>query len=76
VYVEQPFAIGDRAIVVANEHFQRETLNVVGHTGRVCQVYSYPIDRIMDCGVMLDDESEPRSLPPSALARVDPEADD
>jgi hypothetical protein len=60
VSVNQPFAVGDRIVVVANEHDQRETLTVVGHTGRVCQVYPYPIDRIVDCGALLDGESEPR----------------
>jgi hypothetical protein len=76
VPIKQPFAIGNRVIVVANQHDQRETLDGVGHTGRVCQVYPYPIDHVMDGGVMLDDESMPRSFPPSALARLDPEADD
>jgi hypothetical protein len=73
--VSQPFTIGDRVIVVANEHYERETLNLVGCTGKVREVYPYPIDYIEDVGVLIDGERDPRLFPPSALARLDPEAD-
>jgi hypothetical protein len=64
-----------RAVAV-NEHDQRETLNLVGATGRVVQGYPYPIDHVMDVGVLLDGETVPRLFAPSVLARLDPEADD
>jgi hypothetical protein len=76
VPVNQPFAIGDRVIVVANEHYQRETLNLVGQTGKVREVYPYPTDQLMHCGVLREGEQPPRLFPPTALARLDPEADD
>ncbi len=45
--VEQPFRGGERVVVVANEHYDRASLDLTGRWGMVSGVYPYPIDRIM-----------------------------
>jgi hypothetical protein len=62
--------------IVANEHSQRETLDLVGAPCPLRAVHPYPLDHVMDCGVRLDGEAPPRLFSPSALARRDSEADD
>jgi hypothetical protein len=50
----QPFAIGDRVIVVANQHLQRKTVDLVGRTGNVHEVSPSPIADVVDRGALLD----------------------
>jgi hypothetical protein len=66
-----PVTIGDRVVDVANEHHQCETVDLVGFTGKVREVYPYPIDAIIDCGVMVEAEDQTRLFPPPALPRLD-----
>jgi hypothetical protein len=70
--VLQPFTIGDRVIVIANDHAERDSLDLVGRTGTVREVYPYPIDRLMDCGVLLDPLPDPDPLPHNEAQSVGP----
>jgi hypothetical protein len=62
------FRFGQRVIVMTIEHSQPEARNLTRRRGTVRQVYPYPTRELMECGVVLDGEEQPRLFPPPPLA--------